>query len=42
MAIIECVPNISEGRRADVLDACADAIRKTGVRLLDVKAGRVA
>lgn len=37
MAIIECVPNISEGRRTDVLDACADAIRKTGVRLLDVK-----
>jgi glutamate formiminotransferase / 5-formyltetrahydrofolate cyclo-ligase len=38
MAIIECVPNISEGRRADVLDACADAIRNTGVRLLDLKA----
>ena len=37
MAIIECVPNISEGRRADVLEACADAIRRTGVRLLDVK-----
>jgi glutamate formiminotransferase len=38
MAIIECVPNISEGRRSDVLDACAEAIRATGVRLLDVKA----
>jgi glutamate formiminotransferase len=38
MAIIECVPNISEGRRADVLDACAESIRATGVRLLDVKA----
>lgn len=37
MPIIECVPNISEGRRAEVLDACADAIRKTGARLLDVK-----
>src|ERR1043165_8572219 len=37
MAIVECVPNISEGRRAEVLDACADAIRATGVRLLDVK-----
>ena len=37
MAIIECIPNISEGRRQDVLDACADAIRKTGARLLDVK-----
>src|SRR5688572_16772258 len=38
MAIVECVPNISEGRRANVLDACAGAIRATGVRLLDVKA----
>jgi glutamate formiminotransferase len=38
MAIIECVPNVSEGRRHDVLDACAAAIRATGVRLLDVKA----
>jgi glutamate formiminotransferase len=37
MAIIECIPNISEGRRQDVLDACADAIRQTGARLLDVK-----
>ena len=37
MAIIECVPNVSEGRRADVLDACAAAIRGAGVRLLDVK-----
>lgn len=37
MAIIECIPNVSEGRRADVLDACADAIRRAGARLLDVK-----
>ena len=37
MPIIECVPNVSEGRRPEVLDACADAIRSTGVRLLDVK-----
>ncbi len=37
MAIIECVPNISEGRRQDVLDACAEAVRGAGVRLLDVK-----
>jgi glutamate formiminotransferase len=37
MAIIECIPNISEGRRTGVLDACADAIRATGARLLDVK-----
>jgi glutamate formiminotransferase len=37
MATIECVPNISEGRRADVHEACAAAIRASGVRLLDVK-----
>jgi glutamate formiminotransferase / 5-formyltetrahydrofolate cyclo-ligase len=35
--IVECIPNISEGRRAAVLDACAAAIRGTGARLLDVK-----
>jgi len=38
MPVIECIPNISEGRRRDVLDACAGAIRATGARLLDVKA----
>ncbi|HET9372176.1 MAG TPA: glutamate formimidoyltransferase [Vicinamibacterales bacterium] len=37
MSVIESIPNISEGRRAEVLDACAAAIRATGVRLLDVK-----
>ena len=37
MSLIECIPNISEGRRPDVLDACAKAIRSTGVHLLDVK-----
>jgi len=35
--LIECIPNISEGRRTDVLDACAEAIRATGAALLDVK-----
>jgi glutamate formiminotransferase len=36
MALIECVPNVSEGKRADVVDAIADAIRRTnGARLLD-------
>ncbi len=36
MAIIECIPNISEGRRAEVVEACAAAIRGIpGVRLLD-------
>lgn len=37
MAVIECVPNISEGRRAEVLEACANAIQEGGARLLDVK-----
>lgn len=35
MPLIECVPNISEGRRRDVVDSCADAIRGFA-RLLDV------
>jgi glutamate formiminotransferase len=38
MSLIECIPNISEGRRTEVLDACANAIRSTAARLLDVKA----
>lgn len=38
MPIVECIPNISEGRRQDVIDACALAIRDAGVHLLDVKA----
>ncbi|MEM2143162.1 MAG: glutamate formimidoyltransferase [Candidatus Thorarchaeota archaeon] len=38
MKIVECVPNFSEGRRKDVIDAIADAIRGVeGVRLLDVE-----
>ncbi len=36
MPIIESIPNVSEGRRADVIGRMADAIRRTpGVRLLD-------
>jgi len=36
VAIIECVPNISEGRRADVVAGIVDAVRRTpGARLLD-------
>jgi len=27
MPIIECIPNVSEGRRADVVESIADAIR---------------
>jgi len=37
MAVIECVPNVSEGRRPEVLEACASAVRESGARLLDVK-----
>jgi glutamate formiminotransferase len=36
MPIVECIPNISEGRRQDVLDACGRAITGAGARLLDV------
>ena len=38
MEIIECVPNISEGRRPEVVTKIADAVRAIpGVRLLDVQ-----
>jgi glutamate formiminotransferase len=38
MAIIECVPNISEGRRTDVIDAIAASLRTVaGMRVLDVQ-----
>jgi glutamate formiminotransferase len=37
MAVIECIPNVSEGRRAEVILRLAEAIRGTpGVQLLDV------
>jgi glutamate formiminotransferase / 5-formyltetrahydrofolate cyclo-ligase len=36
MALIECVPNVSEGRRPDVVNAIAEAVsRVNAVRLLD-------
>ena len=36
MALIECIPNVSEGRRLDVIAALADAVRLVrGVRMLD-------
>ena len=35
MPIVECVPNVSEGRRAEVIAACAEAIRASRARLLD-------
>jgi glutamate formiminotransferase len=38
MAIIECVPNISEGIRTDVVSTIADALRTVpGLRVLDVQ-----
>ena len=38
MKLIECVPNFSEGRRQEVINSIADAIRSTpGVTLLDVE-----
>jgi glutamate formiminotransferase len=37
MSLIECIPNISEGRRTDVIAQIADRLRAVeGVRLLDV------
>ncbi len=38
MGLVECVPNFSEGRRKDVIDTIASAIRSTpGATLLDVE-----
>jgi glutamate formiminotransferase len=38
MALIECVPNISEGRRQDVIDNIGTALRAVpGLRVLDVQ-----
>lgn len=39
--IVECVPNISEGRDKTIIDACAEAVRKvSGATLLDVDPGK--
>ena len=35
MSLVECVPNVSEGRRADVIAAIAASIAAPGVHLLD-------
>lgn len=38
MAVIECVPNVSEGRRPEVIKRLADALRAVpGLRVLDVQ-----
>ncbi|CAG2120105.1 unnamed protein product, partial [Medioppia subpectinata] len=39
--IVECVPNFSEGRDPQIINAIANAIRETeGVSLLDVDPGQ--
>jgi glutamate formiminotransferase/formiminotetrahydrofolate cyclodeaminase len=39
--LVECVPNFSEGRNKEIIEAIADAIRKTpGCTLLDVDPGK--
>lgn len=39
--IVECVPNISEGRDENIINSCADAVRSIdGVTLLDVDPGK--
>lgn len=35
MSLVECIPNVSEGRRPEVIRACADAITRAGASLLD-------
>ncbi len=36
MAYLECIPNLSEGRRGQVIDRLVAAVRGNGVQLLDV------
>lgn len=35
MALIESIPNVSEGRRLDVVERLVDAVRRAGVTVLD-------
>lgn len=35
--LVECVPNFSEGRRAEVIEAIVDAMRRPGIAVLDVE-----
>ena len=42
MATIECVPNVSEGRRADVINGLANSLRSVaGLRVLGVQSDAV-
>ena len=36
MPVIESIPNISEGRRADVIARLVEGVRRAGARVLDV------
>ena len=35
MSLVECIPNVSEGRRPEVIRACAAAVTGAGAMLLD-------
>jgi len=37
LALVECVPNFSEGRRKEVIDAITDAARTGNVKILDIE-----
>jgi glutamate formiminotransferase/formiminotetrahydrofolate cyclodeaminase len=41
MKVIECVPNFSEGRKREVIEEIANAIRSAGVEILDVERNEV-
>ncbi|MDY6985983.1 MAG: glutamate formimidoyltransferase [Candidatus Thermoplasmatota archaeon] len=41
MKIVECVSNFSEGRRKEVIDEIAKAIRNAGVEILDVESNEI-
>jgi glutamate formiminotransferase len=34
--LVECIPNISEGRRPEIVSACVEAVRGAGATILDV------
>jgi len=41
MRLVECVPNVSEGRDTTIIEAIADSIRQVeGVELLDIDSGK--
>jgi glutamate formiminotransferase len=40
VSLIECVPNVSEGRRPAVIEACVAAVRDAGAHVLDVSSDR--